>query len=497
MRNSLILICLLLTGLSAAADWAPDIESWLSETPPQPTAVIIRSATVWTGSEDGILESADLLIRNGRIAAVGSSLRAPRGALEIDGEGRHVTPGIIDAHSHAAIIGGVNESSHISTAQVRIADVIDADSINIYRQLAGGVTTIFLLHGSANAIGGQSATIKMRWGAEPRDLLLEGAPEGIKFALGENPKQSNWQPDEPRYPQTRHGVAQIIQERFQQARDYQRRIDEMPSGRDGRDRVPPRPDYELAAIAEILSGERDVHAHSYRADEILMLIRLAERFGFVVKTFQHVLEGYKVAPEIAEHGTGGSTFIDWWAFKYEAKDGIGYNPALMHRAGVVTGLHSDNPELARRMNLEAAKAVRYGDVDPHTALKMITAWPADQLGVGDRVGRLREGFDADLVIWNGHPLSVYSRVEQTWVDGRRYFDRETDLARRQALAEERQALIARVLEANGNSNDNRETQAEQPEQGRTFRSMAHAHLLGYRPWELEHDEYCLFDDHNH
>ncbi|MFU8830775.1 MAG: amidohydrolase family protein [Wenzhouxiangella sp.] len=492
---SVSLAMLLATPL-LVADWTPDIEAWNSPQPERPAAVIIRNATIWTGTDAGVIEQADLLIVNGRISAVGPDLSAPRGASEVDGTDRHITPGIIDAHSHAAMSGGVNEMSRISTADVRVRDVIDSESINIYRQLAGGVTTINLLHGSANAIGGQMAVIKMRWGASPAELVFDAAPEGIKFALGENPKQSNWDVSEPRYPQTRHGVEQIIREKFQQAEDHRRAFTDRPRGRAARDRVPPRPNHELDAIAEIIHGERDVHSHAYRADEMLALMRVAEQFDFVIKTFQHVLEGYKIAPQMAAHGAGGSTFIDWWSFKHEAIDAIGFNPALMHESGVLTGLHSDNPELARRMNLEAAKAVRYGDVDPHDALMMITAWPADQLGIGNRTGRLAEGFDADFVIWNGHPLSVYSLAEQTWVDGLRYFDRESDQRMREALEAERAELIALALEAdeadendNGNNNDGDEA----PDRKR-IHSFA-AHLTGYRPSELDHDEYCIFHAH--
>ena len=487
-RLTLILCAALASGL-AAADYQPDVEAWTIDAPPAQQSVVIRGATLWTAGEAGILEEADLRIEDGRIVGVGPDLAAPRGALEIDGTGLHVTPGIIDAHSHSAIIGGVNEATDISTAQVRIEDVIDADSINIYRQLAGGVTTINLLHGSANAIGGQMAVIKMRWGAAPGDLLFDAAPAGIKFALGENPKQSNWSSDDPRYPSTRPGVAQIIEEKFQQAEDHRRALESMPQGRRGRDVVPPRPDLELDAIGEILAGDRRIHSHAYCADEMVMLIELAERYGVTIGTFQHVLEGYKLVRRMAEHGAGGSTFIDWWNFKHEATDAIGYNPALMHRAGVVTGLHSDNSELARRMNLEAAKAVRYGGVDPHDALVMITAGPAEQLGVGDRTGRLAEGLDADFVVWSGNPLSVYSRVEQTWVDGRRYFDREADLARREALEAERRELMALVLEEGGSDDgtDSEAAEEDAPEGG----------LLGYRDSELAHDAYCYAHDHGH
>ncbi len=485
---------LLLAGPLLANEWTPDIEAWNSPQPEQPATVIVRNATVWTATDAGILDSADLLIRNGRIAAVGRGLTAPRGAVEIDASGMHLTPGLIDGHSHAAIIGGVNEASRISTADVRVGDVIDAESINIYRQLAGGVTTINLLHGSANAIGGQMAVIKMRWGAAPSELLFTGASPGIKFALGENPKQSNWRSDNPRYPQTRQGVEQIIREKFQQAADYRAAQVNHPSGRAGRDRVPPRPNHELAAIAEVIHGERDVHSHAYRADEMLALIRIAERFGFRIKTFQHALEGYKIGPQLAAHGAGASVFIDWWAFKYEAIDGIGFNPALMHEAGVLTALHSDNPELARRMNLEAAKAVRYGGVTPHDALKMITAFGADQLGVGHRTGRLAEGLDADFVIWSGHPLSVYSRVEQTWVDGRRYFDRGADARMRERLEAERAELLALVLATEPATTRQPPDTDDAAEPGPRRMNFA-THLSGYRASELDHDEFCIFHAH--
>jgi len=484
-----IILASLLTSV-ALADYTPGVEAWNIESAPPQQTLVVRNATVWTAGEQGILEQADVLVREGRIRGVGTDLTAPADALEIDGSGMHVTPGIIDAHSHAAIIGGVNEATDISTAQVRIEDVVDSESINIYRQLAGGVTAINLLHGSANAIGGQMAVIKMRWGASPEELMFEAAAPGIKFALGENPKQSNWNNDDPRYPQSRPGVAQIIDEKFQQAVDYRSKLERMSERRRARNVVPPRPDLEMDAIVEILDGVRKIHSHAYRADEMVMLINIAESFGVTIGTFQHVLEGYKLARRMAEHGAGGSTFIDWWNFKHEAHDAIPYNPALMAMGGVTVGLHSDNPELARRMNLEAAKAVRYGDVDEHDALIMITANPARQLGVGERTGRLEEGLDADFVIWNGHPLSVYSRVEQTWVDGRRYFDREADRAQREALDAERRELIAMVLEEGKNDEAPEESAAE--DEGPDW-------LIGYRASELAHDEFCHAQgiDHRH
>lgn len=493
MMRYLLSSLLFLSTLAVAQNesWTPDIEAWNSPRPPQPDAVVIRNATVWSATDAGIMDNTDVLIRRGEIAAVGPDLRAPSGAIEVDGTDHHLTPGIVDNHSHAAILGGVNEASRISTADVRIRDVVDSESINIYRQLAGGVTTINLLHGSANAIGGQMATIKMRWGAPPDQLIFDEARPGIKFALGENPKQSNWRPAEPRYPQTRPGVAQVIREKFQQAADYQADRDSAPTGRAARAQVPPRPNHEMDAIARILRGDLDVHSHAYRADEILALMRTAESFGFQIKTIQHVLEGYKIASQMAEHGAGGSTFIDWWNFKAEATDAIGYNPAIMNQAGVLTALHSDNPELARRMNLDAAKAVRYGGVDAHEALKMITAYSADQIGAGHAIGRITEGHDADVVLWDGHPLSAFSKVQQTWVDGRRYFDRQADQRMQQALAQERQELIALALD-DGGSSDDEASEASEPAPGHQHTFNFASHLTGYRPSELDHDEYCVF-----
>ncbi|MCM2270915.1 MAG: amidohydrolase, partial [Thermoanaerobaculia bacterium] len=287
------------------------VSAWRSGLPEQPAAVVVRGATVWTGGAAGTLENADLLIRRGKIAAVGAGLDAPAGALVVDGTGLHVTAGLIDAHSHTAVDGSVNEGTHISTAEVRIADVLDPDDVSIYRQLAGGLTVANVLHGSANAIGGQNAVIKLRWGAPAADLLFAAAPPGIKFALGENPKQSNWNPSEPRYPRTRMGVQEVLRARFQAARDDARVQAEFRASKE-RHPVPPRRDLELEALQEILAGKRLVHAHSYRADEIVMILRVAEEFGFKLATLQHALESYKVADEVARHGAGASMFSDWW-----------------------------------------------------------------------------------------------------------------------------------------------------------------------------------------
>jgi imidazolonepropionase-like amidohydrolase len=393
---------------------------------------------------------------------VGKGLAAPKDAVIIDARGKHVTPGLIDCHSHAAITGGVNEGSHNVTAEVRIQDVLNADDEVIYRQLAGGLTAADLLHGSANAIGGQNCVVKWRYGEDPEGLKMKGAKPGIKFALGENPKQSNWGPqNNNRYPQTRSGVEQLIRERFLAAQDYMKAMDEWRSGR--RKGLPPRRDLQLDALVEVLRGERLVHSHAYRADEILMLIRLAEEFRFTVGTFQHVLEGYKVADEIAAHGAGASTFSDWWAYKFEVYDAVPYNGAIMWDRGVVVSFNSDDDELARRLNLEAAKAVKYGGVPEEEALKFVTLNAARQLAVADRVGSLEPGKDADFVVWSGHPLSTYSVCEETWVDGRKYFDRAEDLAGREALAAERKALIEKIR----NEKKEKEKDTETPKDGPT------------------------------
>ncbi|MGE5412901.1 MAG: amidohydrolase family protein [Syntrophomonadaceae bacterium] len=411
-----------------------------------PRAVVVRGATVWTQGPAGILENADVLVVDGRISAVGKGLAAPAGALEVDGRGKHVTPGIIDAHSHTAIDGDVNEGTHNVTAEVRIRDVIAPFDVAIYRELAGGTTTANVLHGSANAIGGQNQIVKWRWGAGPEGMYLAGAPEGIKFALGENPKQSNWSNPRPRYPHTRMGVAELIRERFQAAQEYRQRQAEYRKAAavKGAHPIPPEPDLQLEAIAEILEGKRQIHCHSYRKDEILQMLRSAEEFGVHVATLQHVLEGYKVADEIARHGAGASGFSDWWAYKFEVYDAIPYAFPLMRERGVTVSYNSDSDELARRLNFEAAKAVKYGRLAPADALAFVTSNPAKQLGVDARVGSLDAGKDADFVVWSGDPLDTSSMALETWIDGKKYFDRAADLAGRPALEAERAALVERA-----------------------------------------------------
>ncbi len=415
--------------------------------PAQPEHVLVRNATVWTLDDRGRLENADLLIRAGKIVEVGTALAAPEGALEIDGTGKHVTPGIIDAHSHTAILEGINEGTQAVTAEVGIGDVVNSYDIALYRELAGGLTAANLLHGSANPIGGKNQVIKLRWGVDPEELKFTEARPGIKFALGENVKRSNWRMLSDRYPQTRMGVEQIIRDRFLAAREYQQAWDRYNALADKSGVVPPRRDLELETLQEILAGERLVHCHSYRQDEILMLIRIADEFGFTIGTFQHVLEGYKVGPEIAAHGAGASTFSDWWAFKVEAYDAIPYNGALMHEAGVLVTFNSDSNELARRLNTEAAKAVKYGGVDEVEALKFVTLNAAKQLAIDPYVGSLENGKDADFVIWNGHPLSTYTKCEQTWIDGRKYFDVDEDKMMRIEVKKERTRLIQKLLKS--------------------------------------------------
>lgn len=416
------------------------------EPPAQLEHVLIRGATLWTCGPEGTLTDADMLVRRGKIAEIGQNLQAPSDAVIIDAAGKHVTPGLIDAHSHSGISEGVNEGTQAVTSEVRIGDVVDSYDIAFYRQLAGGLTAANQLHGSANPIGGQNSVIKLRWGASPEAMKIDDAIQGIKFALGENVKQSNWGDDfTTRYPQTRMGVEQIIRDRFKAALDYEKRWQEYNALRNKKGVIPPRRDLELEALLEILRGERLIHCHSYRQDEILMLVRVAEDFGFTIGTFQHVLEGYKVAEALASHGAGASAFSDWWAYKFEVYDAIPYNGVLMHNAGVVVSFNSDSNELARRMNLEAAKAVKYGGLSEEEALKFVTLNPARQLRIDHRVGSLEVGKDADFAIWSGHPLSTYTICEQTWIEGRKYFDRQADEELRQQVRAERARLIQKVL----------------------------------------------------
>jgi N-acetylglucosamine-6-phosphate deacetylase len=363
-------------------------------------------------------------------------------------------------------------------------DVIDSDAIAIYRELAGGVTMANPLHGSANPIGGQNVVIKLRWGAAPEDLIEKRATEGIKFALGENVKRSNWSNADTRYPQTRMGVEQIIRDALRAARDYQREWETYNASKTLRTtRIPPRRDLELEALVEVVEGKRLVHCHSYRQDEILAIIRIADDFGFTIGTFQHVLEGYKVAPEIAKHGAGASCFSDWWAYKFEVYDAIPYNGALMAEAGVVVSFNSDDDELARRLYAEAAKAVKYGGLSEEEALKLVTINPAKQLGVDRYVGSLEPGKDGDFAIWSGHPLSTYSRCEQTWIDGRKYFDIAEDLVMRNRQVAERAQLIQKALKvpAKGGKSQVKPRGPSSGEQNRSHEGLENASRQEVRP----------------
>ncbi len=423
---------------------------------------LIRNATVWTLTTDAPLPNTDVLIVDGKIRAVGKNLPAPASARIIDATGKHLTPGIIDCHSHTAISGGVNEGTNVCTAEVRIQDVLNPDDVNIYRQLAGGVTTANVLHGSANVIGGQNAVVKWRWGKSADEMLFKEAPPGIKFALGENVKRSNFggRAGAPtRYPATRMGVEQVVRERFLAALDYKRQQEEY---RAGRRPYPPARDLQLEALLEILEGKRLIHCHSYRQDEILMLMRVCEEFGVRIATFQHVLEGYKVAKEMAQHGVGGSTFSDWWAYKMEAYDAIPYNGALMAARGVVVSFNSDSNELARRLNTEAAKAIKYGGMSEVEALKLVTLNPARQLGIDRYVGTIEPGKHADLALWSDNPLSVYARCEKTFIDGVLYFDIERDRQWRQQLEQERQEYLKTMRPASLFDRPREESRSERP-----------------------------------
>src|SRR5580700_9991609 len=420
-------------------------------TPPDAAPVIlIQNATILTVSH-GTIEHGSILIKDGKIAEVGPSVKAPKDAQVLDAAGQWVIPGIIDCHSHIAVDGSVNEGSVSVSSIVNIADVLNPDDIDIYRDLAGGVTVANVLHGSANSIGGQTVVIKLRWGQAASKLPFEGAVPGIKFALGENPKRSNFSlaGATPRYPTTRMGVEETIRAALVEARDYKKTWDDYDKRVAAGDKnaIPPRRDLRLDPLVEVLEGKRYVHAHCYREDEILMLLRVAKEFGFKVRTLQHVLEGYKVADEIAAAGTGASTFSDWWAYKVEAYDAIPYNAAIMTRRGVVVSVNSDDAEEATHLNQEAAKTMKYGGLTHDEAPKLVTLNPPIQLGIDKRVGSIDVGKDADLVVYNHDPLSAYAVVQETLIDGRVYFDRKRDIAEREAREKEKKALMEKEKKA--------------------------------------------------
>ena len=413
----------------------------------KPTAetVVFKNVTVWTNEKEGILEEVDVLIENGKIGGIGKNL-SRKGVKEIDGTGKHLTSGVIDEHSHIAISSGVNEGTQASSAEVSIATVINSEDIDIYRQLAGGVTTSQLLHGSANPIGGQSGIIKLRWGSTPEEMKFAGADGFIKFALGENVKQSNWGDSQTtRFPQTRMGVEQVFLDGFTRAKEYGEKM----YGKNGKTNKKAakemRRDLELDALWEIINKKRFITCHSYVQSEITMLMRVAEQFNFNINTFTHILEGYKIADKMKKHGVAGSTFSDWWAYKYEVIDAIPHNGAIMHEMGVLTAFNSDDAEMARRLNQEAAKAVKYGAVSEEEAWKFVTLNPAKMLHIDDRVGSIKKGKDADVVLWSDNPLSVYARAEQTYIDGICYFDIAKDEEMRKEIATERNRLIQKML----------------------------------------------------
>lgn len=404
----------------------------------QRNEILIRNATVLTAAR-GTLQNTDILIQNGKIARIGNDLKASTNAQIIDATGKFVSPGIIDAHSHT-MLDAINEISSSVTSMTNVRDVLNPTDISIYRALAGGVTTANLLHGSANPIGGQNAIVRYKFGRPVEEFPFPGAPTGIKFALGENPKRIGANPapgQTPRYPITRMGTMEVIRSAFLRARDYKQSWDDF---RAKKTKAPPRRNLELEPIVEILEGKRLVHAHGYRSDEHLNLLLLADEFGFKVAVLQHALEAYKIAPEIAKRGTAASIFADSWSYKLEAYDSIPYNAAILWKNGVNVSINSDSDERARRLNLDAAKMMKYGGVPEEEALKMITLNPAKQLGIDKRVGSIEVGKDADLVIWTAHPFSVYSRPEMTMIEGVVFFDRGRDVLRRAEIAREREAL---------------------------------------------------------
>lgn len=407
--------------------------------------ILYKNATVWTNEKEGILTDTDVLIKNGKIAAIGKNL-TDASAKTINAKNKHLTSGIIDEHSHIAISNGVNESGHNSTAEVTIEDVVNSEDINIYRDLAGGVTTSQLLHGSANPIGGRSAIVKWKWGQAPEEMLYKNQPKFIKFALGENVKQSNWGINNPtRFPQTRMGVEQVFIDYFQRAKEYELAWKNYNSNPKKDKNKAPRTDLELKTLLEIINKERFITCHSYVQSEILMLMEVAEKFNFKVNTFTHILEGYKVADKMKEHGAGASTFSDWWAYKFEVNDAIPFNGGIMHNQGVVVAYNSDDAEMSRRLNQEAAKAVKYSNISEEEAWKFVTLNPAKLLHIDDKVGSIKVGKDADVVLWNDNPLSIYAKAEQTLIEGAVYFDINKDAMQRKAIAAERNELIAQLL----------------------------------------------------
>jgi imidazolonepropionase-like amidohydrolase len=435
---------------------------------PKKENVVFRNATLWT-CENGTIQEGDLWVKNGKIAGIGVDLSIPKGEVvqEIDAKGKHISPGIIDEHSHIAL-SSVNEGTQASSAEVEEGSVIYPEDIDIYRQLSGGTTASQLLHGSANPIGGQSALVKLRWGVNADGMKIENAPGFIKFALGENVKQSNWGDRAmTRFPQTRMGVEQVYYDHFYRALEYGKAWDNYNAAcKKVKKGLPmplaPRRDLELETILEILRKERFISCHSYVQSEINMLMHVADSFNFKINTFTHILEGYKVADKMKAHGAGASTFSDWWAYKAEVKDAIPYNAALMYEQGIVVAINSDDAEMGARLNQEAGKIVKYGGVPAEEALKMVTLNPAKLLHLDNRMGSLKVGKDADFVIWNDEPLSIYARAEKTYIDGTCYFSLEEDEKAREAFAAERERIIQKMEVAKNNGVSTRKPQPKTP-----------------------------------
>ncbi|MDQ2751595.1 MAG: amidohydrolase family protein, partial [Bacteroidota bacterium] len=432
---------------------------WIISAKPKEETILIKNATVWTNEKEGILQNADVLLRNGKIAAVGTNLSAA-GARIIDGRGKHVTPGIVDEHSHIAT-ASINEGAQSVTSEVRIGDNLNPDDINIYRQLSGGVTTSHILHGSANTIGGQTQLIKLRWGADDEGLKFKGADPFIKFALGENVKRStssvsNYS-NNNRFPDTRMGVEQVLEDAFTRAKDYEKVWNKYNAN--GRKGPEPRRDLELDALVEILNNKRFITCHSYVASELEMAMNVSDKMGYHYNTFTHVLEGYKAADQMKQHNINGSTFSDWWNYKMEVVDAIPYNAYIMQQQGVNVAINSDDAEMARRLNQEAAKSVKYGGMKEEDALKMVTLNPAKMLHIDKQVGSLKEGKDADVVVWSDNPLSIYAKPLYTIVDGTVYFDSAKDAQMRKVIAAERLRIINKM---NGEKKDGKPAQPAQP-----------------------------------
>ncbi len=455
--------------------WFPNMAYGFDSLPKQ-QSYIINNVTAWTNETEGIIKGTTVVIENGKIHHIGTGhFKKPMNAIEIDGSGMHLTTGIIDEHSHIAISKGVNEGGQSVTSEVSIQDVVRNNDINIYRQLAGGVTTSQLLHGSANAIGGQSAIIKLKWGHTPEEMLLPNAPKFIKFALGENVKQSNWGDNQTlRFPQTRMGVEQVYIDAFTRAKKYS---EEKTKAKKGSHRV----DLELEALVEILNKERFITCHSYIQSEINMLMKVADTFGFKINTFTHILEGYKLADKMLKHGVGASTFADWWAYKYEVLDAIPYNAALIHDQGVVVAINSDDAEMGRRLNQEAAKAMKYGNMKEEDAWKMVTLNPAKLLHLDDKLGSIKVGKDADLVLWTDNPLTINAIPQSVFIDGTLLFDRKMDIELQMRNQKEKARIISKMLESNSSGADKKSFQPSEPK-------FFHCNTIG-EEGSCEHNEH--------